>query len=103
MRQPSSVVAIGLVGRQRLERLIGLPAFDADHGKAELAQPMEQDRRHASGLKYDPTTAWRFRQFAGDRLRRRRRLAFVNHLAFAVENANMGFVHRDVEASKIVH
>ena len=29
---------------------------------------MEQDRRHASGLEYDPTTARRFRQFAGDRL-----------------------------------
>ena len=46
MRQPSRVVAIGLVGRQRLERLVGLPAFDADHRKAELAQPVEQDRRH---------------------------------------------------------
>src|SRR5271165_5898491 len=50
MRQTSRVVAIGLMGRQRLERLVGLPAFDADHGKAELAQPVEQDRRHASGL-----------------------------------------------------
>ena len=32
VRQPSSVIAIGLVGRKRLERLVGLPAFDADHG-----------------------------------------------------------------------
>ena len=68
MRQPSRVVAIGFVGRQGLERLVGLPAFDADHRKAELAQPVEQDRRHSSGLEYDPTTPWRFRQFAGDRL-----------------------------------
>src|SRR5271165_6605142 len=66
MRQPSRVIAIGLMGRQRLERLVGLPAFDAGHGKAELAQPVEQDRRHTSGLEDDPTTAWRFRQFAGE-------------------------------------
>src|SRR5271155_1009092 len=37
----SRVVAIGLVGRKRLERLVGLPAFDADHGKTELAQPVK--------------------------------------------------------------
>ena len=51
MRQPSRVVAVDLMGRERLERLIGLPALDADHGQTESAQPMEQDRRHASGLK----------------------------------------------------
>jgi hypothetical protein len=34
-------------GGKRLERLVGLPALDADHGKAELAQPVKQDRRHA--------------------------------------------------------
>ena len=41
MRQSPSVVAIGLVGRKRLERLIGLPALDADNRKSELAQPMK--------------------------------------------------------------
>ena len=103
MRQTSRVVAIGLVGRKRLERLVGLPALDADHGQTELAQPVKQDRRHASRLEHDPTTTWRFRQFAGDRLRRRLRLALANHHAFAIENANMRLVHRDIEASKIVH
>jgi hypothetical protein len=62
VRQPSRIVAVGLVGRKRLERLVGLPALDADDGKAELAQSVEQDRRHAPGLKDDPTTARRFRQ-----------------------------------------
>jgi hypothetical protein len=38
------------VGRERLERLIGLPAPDADHGQSELAQSMKEDRRHPSGL-----------------------------------------------------
>src|SRR5712671_4460987 len=103
MRQTSRVIAIGLMGGERLERLIGLPALDADHGKAELAQPVEQDWRHASGLEYDPTTTRRFRELVRDRLRRRRRLALMNDHAFAVENANMRLVHRDIEASKIVH
>jgi hypothetical protein len=103
MRQPSRVVAIGLVGGERLERLVGLPALDTDHGKAELAQPVEQDRHHASRLEYDATTTWRFRQFAGDRVCRRRRLALMNNHTLAVENANMRLVHRDIEASKIVH
>ena len=103
MRQPSRIVAIGLVGRKRLERLVGLPALDADHGEAELAQPVEQDRRHPPGLKDDPTTARRFRQLVGDRLRGRYCLALANDLAFPVENANVGLIHRDVEASKIVH
>ena len=41
MRQPSCVIAIGLVGRQRLERLIGLSAFDADYGQTELNSTRE--------------------------------------------------------------
>jgi 3',5'-cyclic AMP phosphodiesterase CpdA len=97
------LIAIGLVGGERFERLVGLPTLDTDHGQTELAQPVKQDRRHSSRLEYDATTTWRFRQFAGDRVCRRRRLALVNHHAFAVENANMRLVHRDIEASKIVH
>src|SRR5271165_5399746 len=92
MRQPSRVIAIGLVGGERLERLVGLPALDADYGQTELAQPVKQDRRHATRLEYDATTTWRFRQLAGDRFCRRRRLALPNHHAFAIENANMRLV-----------
>ena len=66
VRQTARVVAVGLVGRERLEGLIRLPAFDADHGEAEFVQPVKQDRRHSSGLEYDATTARRFR-----RIRRR--------------------------------
>src|SRR5271165_4514168 len=103
MRQTSRVVAIGLVGGERLERLVGLSALDADYGKTELAQPVKQDRRHSSRLEYDAATNWRFRQFDRNRPCRRRRLAFMNNHAFSVENANMRLVHRDIEASKIVH
>ena len=67
MRQPSRAIAIGLVGRQRLERLISLPALHADHGQTELAQPVEQDRRHSPRLEYDATTTRRFGQFVGGR------------------------------------
>jgi hypothetical protein len=42
MRQTSRVVAIGLVGRKRLERMVGLPALHADHGQTEVAQPVEK-------------------------------------------------------------
>src|ERR1700733_2411952 len=81
MREPPRIVAVGLMGRKRLERLVGLSAFDADHGEAKLAQPVEQDRRHTSGLEYDPTTAPRFRQLVRDRRSRRRCLAFIDNSA----------------------
>src|SRR5579864_8932142 len=90
MRQTSRVVAIGLVGGERLERLVGLPAFDADHGKAELTQPVEQDRRHSPRLEYDATTTWRSRELDRNRRWRRRRLALVNDDAFAIDDADVG-------------
>ena len=103
MRQTSRVVAIGLVGGERLERLVGLPALNADYGKTQLAQPVEQDRRHSPRLEYDATTTWRFRELDRNRRRRRRRLALMNDHAFAIDDADVGLVHRDIEASKIVH
>ena len=90
MRQPSRIVAVGLVSRKRLERLVGLPALDADHGEAKLAQPVEQDRRHAPGLKDDPTTARRFRQLVRDRLSHRCRLTLVDNSSIAVDDADVG-------------
>jgi hypothetical protein len=64
MRQTSRVVAIGLVGRQRLERLVGLPALHTDHGQTELAQPVKQDRRHPPSLEHDATATRRFHSSA---------------------------------------
>src|ERR1700728_3619717 len=78
-------------------------ASDADHRKTKLVQPVKKDRRHSARLEHDAMTSWRFRQFAGDSLRRRLALALANHHAFAIENANMRLIHRDIEASKIVH
>src|SRR5277367_6919660 len=103
VRQTTSIVAIGLVSGERLERLVGLAALNAHHGQTELAEPVEQDRRHSPRLEYDATTTRRFRQFAGDPLCCRCRLALANDRSFTVKNANMRLIHRDIEASKIVH
>ena len=103
VRQTTSIIAIGLVGGERLERLVGLPALGADYWETKLVQPVKQDRRHSPRLEYDATTTRRFGQFVGDRLRSRLRLALANDHAFAIENANMSLVHRDIEASEIVH
>jgi hypothetical protein len=103
MRQPSRVIAVGLVGRKRLERLVGLPALDADHRETELAEAVIENRGHPTRLEHDPTTIRRFRQLFRNRLGRRRRLVLENNSAIAVDNADVGLVHRDIEASKIVH
>jgi hypothetical protein len=62
MRQPSRVVAIGLVGRKRLERLVGLPALDADRegrvGPARRTGPAPSIRsriRSGDNLALSPT------------------------------------------------
>src|SRR5580700_630754 len=52
VRQTTSIIAIGLVGGERLERLVGLPALDADHWETKLVQPVKQDRRHSPRLEY---------------------------------------------------
>src|SRR5882762_10314392 len=39
MRQATCVVAVGLVRRQRLQRLIRLPALDADDGQPKFVKP----------------------------------------------------------------
>ena len=69
VRQTTSIIAIGLVGGERLERLVGLPALDTDHWETKLVQPVKQDRRHSPRLEYDATTTRRLGQFVGDRLR----------------------------------
>jgi hypothetical protein len=69
MRQSSRIVAISLVSRERLERLMGLPALDARHGQAKVARPFVNSSAIAAA--------------------RRRRLGLVNGHTLAVENANM--------------
>jgi hypothetical protein len=102
MRQTSRVVAIGLVGRKRLERpgrLVGSrrrPPGDRVGATRETGSAPYAQSQH------DATATRLFRQFAGDSLRRRLRLALANHHAFAIENADVRLVDRDIQASKIL-
>jgi hypothetical protein len=59
MCQTSRVIAVGLVGRKRLERTVGLPALHADYGQTKLAQPVKQERRHSPRLEHDATATRR--------------------------------------------
>jgi hypothetical protein len=58
---PPRVDAICLAGRERLERLILLPALAHGRREAELYEAMEQDRDDASILEDAPMEARRFR------------------------------------------
>ena len=71
-RQTSRVVAIDLVGRGRLERLVGPLALAMEMTAGpSWPQFVEQDRRHASSFEHDPTATRRFRQTVRHRPRRR--------------------------------
>jgi hypothetical protein len=70
MRQSSRIVAISLVGRERLERLMGLPALDA----LTAGRPRWLDV---------------FANSSATAAARRRRLGLVNGHTLAVENAHM--------------
>ena len=69
VRQPSRTVAVGLVSRKRLARLVGRLADSRDRSRGSRA-----DRDHESvsapsvRSRKDPPIASGFRQFAGDRL-----------------------------------
>ena len=99
LRIPIGAVMTARHRALKLSQLIETPIRSAvahlytDYGQTELVQPVKQDWRHSSGLEHDAMTTWRFRQFAGDRLRRRLGLALANHHAFVIENANMRLVH----------
>lgn len=60
VRQTTGIVAIGLVGRKGLQRLVRLPAFDADDRQTEGCQPMVEHRRHPTGLEHDARQAGAF-------------------------------------------
>ena len=62
LRQAARIIAVGLVGRKRLQRLIGLPALDADRGHAALDEPVIKHRGHPAGLEYDALTRRRFHE-----------------------------------------
>jgi hypothetical protein len=54
MGQAACIIAVGLVRRERLQRLMGLSALDADDGQPQLAQAVVQHRCHPASLEHDP-------------------------------------------------
>ncbi len=50
MRKTARVIAVGLVGGQRRQCLVGLSALNADHRQAQRHQAMKERRGHASRL-----------------------------------------------------
>src|SRR5260370_10548851 len=56
MCQAARIVAVGFVGRKRLQRLTGLPALDTDHRHTASGQAVMEHRGHTAGLEHDPST-----------------------------------------------
>lgn len=57
MSQAPSIVTISLVRPQGLQRLISMPALDANDRQAKLHQPVIELRRHPTGLKRHALTS----------------------------------------------
>src|SRR5215216_6556726 len=101
MRQSACIVAVGLVRGEQLQRLIGLPALDADNWQSELMQTMVQHRSHSAGLEYDPSAGWKLRKLGRDIRRRRRHLRFVDDSAISIHDVTLRLAHRDLQTRKI--
>jgi len=56
VRQITRIVAIGFVGRKRLQRLIGLPGLDADDEQPKLGQTVIEHRSNPARLEQDAPT-----------------------------------------------
>jgi hypothetical protein len=62
--------------------------------ESRVGSTVEAASATSAGLGRDATTTWRLRQLVRDRLCGRRRLSLAYDHAFAVENADVGLVHR---------
>src|SRR5215468_10458037 len=66
MRKTTCVIAVCLVSGQRSQRLVGLPALDADHRQAKCRQAMKERRGHSARLEQNALNGRPFRQGGGD-------------------------------------
>src|SRR5215510_14473384 len=95
MRQAPRIVAISLVGRERLQCLVGVTALDANDRQAQSLKTVIERCRHAPRLKDNTLRCRRFSQLGRDRCRRRGRLSLVDDLAVAVDHADVRLFHRE--------
>ncbi len=99
----SGVVSIALVDLG-LQKRLGMPRFDADHGHAPLCQPAEQPLRQRSGLETDTfERAVRLRQHSRQIFGMAGDLDLTADLTRLIENAHRCFFHRDVETCIVLH
>src|SRR5437879_4133746 len=103
MCQAARIVAVGFVGRKRLQRLTSLPALDTDHRHTASGQAVMEHRGHTAGLEHDPPTGRCSGQRGFDVGGRRRYLHLVNDRAVSVHDAHVRLFHRHVQSSEIVH
>src|SRR4030095_3694455 len=102
LRQPPRIIAVGLVRRQRLQSLIGLPALNADDRHSQRFKTMEERWRHSTRLENDPLTAW-CPECRGNRLRECRRPCLQHDAAVTIDNADVRLFHGDIQSSKVSH
>jgi hypothetical protein len=109
-RQPNSehhseaprVIAVGLMRRERLQSLISLPALDADDRPPTLQEPVVEHRSHPAGLEYDPPALRRLRELLLQ-IRSRRGYLGLRLPRRVIDHADVRLLHRDIQASKILH
>jgi len=103
MRKTTRVIAVCLVGGQRSQRLVGLPALDADHRQAKCRQAMKERRGHSARLEQNALNGRTFRQGGGDCFRHGWRPDLKNDLPLSIDDADMRLFHRDVQSGKMLH
>src|ERR1700758_5580828 len=103
MRKSTRVIAVCLVGGQRSQRLVGLPALDAGHWQAKCRQAMKERRGHSARLEQNALNGRTFRQGGGDCFRHGWRPDLKNDLPVSIDDADMRLFHRDVQSGKILH
>ncbi|MGY3116379.1 hypothetical protein ACVWXQ_000314 [Bradyrhizobium sp. S3.14.4] len=100
---PLAVVAVGLV-QHRVQRRLGVPGLDADHGQALVGKRREQPRTVRERFQPDALqldTPFRQEQF--DRVRIGLEFRLPDHLAVAVHHANVGRLERHIKPCIEVH
>src|SRR4051794_485138 len=81
-----------------------VPSVEADHGQVQLPQLVPVPSRQGTALQTDAHRLRRPRADGrGDRLRGGGALAFPDHLAAAVDNADRGLLLRDVQPDILFH
>src|SRR5262245_34803078 len=89
MRKTTRVIAACLVGGKRSQRMVGLPALDADHRQAKCRKAMKERRGHSARLEQNALKGRTFRQGGGDCFRHGWRPDLKNDLPLSIDDADI--------------